>query len=78
MISVKQVVGGFIVLVLLAVYGVFGRLDADDAERQQAEYCSMVAHHYWPDYKHVYKKECTLPGALPAQSREAVAQGESP
>lgn len=66
-VSLKQVVGGFILLALLAVYGLVGRLDADDQERQQAEYCQMVAAHKhdrsvgWPDYRHSYKTECTKP-----------------
>lgn len=60
----KQVLGFFIALAMLAIYGLFGRLDADDQEHQQARYCYMVAaynHDHsvgWPDYRHAYKDEC--------------------
>lgn len=48
----------------IAALGHFQRIDADDAVRQQSEYCEMVnAHRHdptigWPDYRHTYQTEC--------------------
>jgi len=54
----KQVAVVFLLLVLVAVFGVLGEMDRNDAVIEQAHYCSMVADGYWPDFHHSFKDEC--------------------
>lgn len=59
-----KVVGAFMLLLLLVLYGLVGNMDRDDAVREQQHYCAMVAAYMhdhtvgWPDYRHSYKREC--------------------
>ena len=51
-----KIVGLLVALLLLL--GLAGRMDYEDAEREQSNYCEMVKAGYWPDYQGNYKKEC--------------------
>ena len=42
--------------VLLAMWA--GALDAQDAAREEAVYCEMVAEGHWPDYRNEYEELC--------------------
>lgn len=64
-----KVYGGFVVLLLLAIYGLAGNADYSEAQRQQAEYCRMVSlwqhdkrppmqRDGWPDFRHSYAAQC--------------------
>ena len=48
---------------LLIVCAVFlailaGAMEAADAQREMAHYCSMVADGFWPDYRGDYEEVC--------------------
>ena len=42
------------VLVVIAIMAVVGNGDYEEAKREEAFYCHMVAAGRWPDYKGVY------------------------
>lgn len=46
------------VAVLCAVIVFVGRSDMQDAQNEQAVYCSMVKEGSWPDYKGIYGEAC--------------------
>ncbi len=48
-------------LVILALFGLVGQMDYDDAVDQQAHYCAMVKAGDWPDYQGTYRRECRPP-----------------
>lgn len=48
-------------LVILALYGLVGQMDYDDAVDQQAQYCAMVKAGHWPDYQGTYRTQCRRP-----------------
>ena len=48
-------------LVILALFGLVGQMDYDDAVDQQAQYCAMVKAGHWPDYQGTYRNECRPP-----------------
>ena len=52
-------------LVLLALYGIVGAMDAEDAQAEQEHYCEMVKAGYWPDYQGTYRRECLRPSPEP-------------
>lgn len=41
-------------LVVLALLGFVGQMDYEDAKREEAFYCHMVAAGHWPDYEGTY------------------------
>lgn len=43
---------------LLLVFGLAGNWDYEDAVRQDQEYCDMVKHGLWPDYRGDYCQTC--------------------
>ena len=43
-----------IALVVIAIMAVVGNGDYEEAKREEAFYCHMVAAGHWPDYKGVY------------------------
>lgn len=43
---------------LLVLFGIVGRMDADDAESQADYYCQMVYSGHWPDYERTYHENC--------------------
>lgn len=67
----RKVYGGFLVLLLLAIYGLVGEMDYDDAVLERNQYCDMVRAHQhdpstgWPDYRHSYSTECAQQVAQP-------------
>lgn len=48
-------------LALLALFGLVGQMDYDDAVDQQAQYCAMVKAGDWSDYQGTYRAECLPP-----------------
>jgi hypothetical protein len=46
---------------LLVALGIVGSGDLDEAERQEAQYCSMVESGHCPDYNGNYKELCRQP-----------------
>jgi len=51
-------------LVILALFGLVGQMDYDDAVDQQAHYCAMVKAGDWPDYQGTYQAECQPPKSV--------------
>lgn len=51
-------------LVILALFGLVGQMDYDDAVDQQAQYCEMVKAGHWPDYRGTYRAECRPPKSV--------------
>lgn len=49
----------FLVAVVALLY--LGKLSLDELHEEHATYCSMVKQGLWPDYQHIYKKECQRP-----------------
>lgn len=47
----------FVVLAL----GIVGGMDAEEAERQEVEYCDKVSRGIWPDYDGDYAQRCPRP-----------------
>lgn len=45
-------------LVLTLLVGFIGEMVKEDEVQELKLYCDMVQHHKWPDYKHIYVKEC--------------------
>lgn len=58
MVNRRQLFGFFVCLLVLAILGVTGEMDAQDEAQQQAYYCKMVAAGQWPDFKHRYMFDC--------------------
>lgn len=50
-----------VLAVLLIAFGIVGNGDVEEAERQEAQYCSMVKSGHWPDYNGNYKELCRQP-----------------
>lgn len=48
-------------LVMLALFGIVGKLDMQAAEADLAHYCEMVKAGHWPDYSGTYRNECRPP-----------------
>ena len=59
-------------LLILAVMGLVGNMDFEDALLQQDHYCKMVAEGAWPDYDEVYKDECVALGYPAAPGYQGV------
>lgn len=47
-----------LLLFVMAVMGIVGNGDLEEAERAQAEYCENVASEVWPDYRGIYAEVC--------------------
>ena len=47
------------VVAFVAIFGLVGSMDYEDAVAQQVLYCDNVAAKVWPDYEGSYKTECT-------------------
>lgn len=45
---------GLVAILIIAIMGIVGNSDYEEAKREEAFYCHMVAAGYWPDYKGVY------------------------
>ena len=43
---------------LLVLFGIAGKMDAEDAELQEEVYCDMVFKGHWPDYQRSYHENC--------------------
>lgn len=52
-------------LAIVLFMGIVGRMDADDAQLQQDQYCDMVKAGYWPDYQGAFRRECLPPSLAP-------------
>lgn len=53
------------IVVLLAVLGMVGKMDADSAQIDADHYCEMVKAGHWPDYQGTYRRECLPPKSVP-------------
>lgn len=53
----KYIIGIIILFVFLLILSLAGQADYDEAQRQDQEYCDMVAKGVWPDYKNIYKDQ---------------------
>ena len=53
------------IVVLLALLGIVGKMDADSAQRDADHYCEMVKAGHWPDYQGTYRRECLPPKPAP-------------
>jgi len=47
-----------ILLFVMAVMGIVGNGDLEEAERAETEYCENVDSGAWPDYRGVYAQGC--------------------
>lgn len=47
-----------LLILFLALLGLVGRYDFDDAVKQQEGYCRGVRERVWPDYDGIYWEEC--------------------
>ena len=47
-----------IVAAVVALFGIVGHFDYEDAVAEEALYCSNVKNGTWPDYEGIYKKVC--------------------
>lgn len=54
MIKPEHTVTILVILVVIAIMAVVGNGDYEEAKREEAFYCRMVATGQWPDYKGVY------------------------
>jgi hypothetical protein len=59
---------GLAIIAVAAVLGA-GALDLQDVHADHSRYCSMVKQGLWPDFKHIYKTECTTAAASPLPAR---------
>jgi hypothetical protein len=50
-----------IVAALALLFGLAGRMDYEDQQAEQANYCEMVKAGFWPDYQGTYRHECRTP-----------------
>lgn len=46
------------ILVAIALLGLTGAMDVQDAKEYQKVYCVQVADRNWPDYQGTYATEC--------------------
>lgn len=46
------------IFTLLVLFGIVGKMDAEDAELQEEVYCDMVFKSLWPDYQRSYHENC--------------------
>lgn len=54
--------GLLLTLALIIMYAFVSNSSYNDALAERAQYCWMVKHQRWPDYRHIAKTEC--PAAL--------------
>ena len=47
-----------IVAAVVALFGIVGHFDYEDAKAEEALYCSNVKNGVWPDYDGTYAKVC--------------------
>lgn len=47
-----------IVVLVVALFGIVGHFDYEDAKQQEALYCSNVKNSVWPDYDGTYDEVC--------------------
>lgn len=59
---------GLAIIAIASVLGA-GVLDLQDVRADHSRYCSMVKQGLWPDFKHIYKTECTTAAASPLPAR---------
>ena len=45
-----------LLLLIVCLYGIVGAMDYQDAKREHAKYCEMVAAGYWPDFENRYER----------------------
>lgn len=48
---------------LIGAFGVVGKSDYADAQKETAHYCEMVRGGFWPDFKDMFQRVC-----VPSQS----------
>lgn len=66
----QRIIGVALAALALVAMAIVGRMDYEDAEKEAAFYCYMVALHNrdaslgWPDYKDIYMDQCDEVGAL--------------
>jgi len=49
-----------IVAAVVALFGIVGHFDYEDAKAEEALYCSNVKNGVWPDYEGTYKNFCEI------------------
>jgi len=49
-----------IAALLIVAMGIVGHFDAEEASRQEAEYCYNVKTGLWPDYQGNFKEICKI------------------
>lgn len=54
-----------LILILIALLGIVGEMDATDAQLDADHYCEMVKAGHWPDYQGTYRRECLRPSPAP-------------
>lgn len=54
-----------VIVAVLALLGIVGRMDADDAQLDADHYCEMVKAGHWPDYQGTYRTQCRRPSGGP-------------
>lgn len=54
-----------VALVLLALFGIVGAIDYEDAKAEEERYCEMVKAGHWPDYRRAFLSECRPPTSAP-------------
>lgn len=54
----NTIIGAAVVIALIALLGLVGNMDYEDAVNQADLYCQNVHEGVWPDYNEIYDKEC--------------------
>lgn len=54
----KVLIAGMMMVTLGVLFGLAGRNDYDDAQKETAHYCDMVRGGFWPDFKGWYQRVC--------------------
>lgn len=49
-------------VLVLVLFGIAGKMDADENRRQAEEYCDNVHSGIWPDFEEKYRELCTSEG----------------
>lgn len=52
------------ILFLVIAFGIAGRGDFEEAQRQEEQYCQNVHSGHWPDYRGDYRVSCTADGRV--------------
>lgn len=57
-IAPEKVIAVLVAVAILAILGIAGQLSYHDELQERATYCQMVREGAWPDYRHIYAREC--------------------